>query len=80
VEVTNHGDRVEVVVEDDGPGAGPRAAHGSGSGYGLAGLAERAQLYGGALEAGPRSVGAGWRVRLTLPVRTGMGSDRAEAG
>ncbi len=35
-------------------------------GYGLAGLAERAALAGGRLEAGP--VEEGWRVRLVLPL------------
>jgi signal transduction histidine kinase len=35
-------------------------------GYGLAGLAERAALTGGRLEAGPTA--GGWRVALTLPV------------
>ena len=36
------------------------------SGYGLAGLSERAALAGGRLEAGPDD--DGWRVRLVLPI------------
>jgi signal transduction histidine kinase len=35
-------------------------------GYGLAGLAERAALAGGRLDAGP--TGDGWRVALTMPI------------
>ena len=34
-------------------------------GFGLTGLAERAALAGGRLEAGPHA--DGWRVRLTMP-------------
>jgi signal transduction histidine kinase len=35
-------------------------------GYGLAGLAERAALAGGRLDAGPTA--DGWRVTLTMPI------------
>lgn len=37
-----------------------------GSGFGLVGMAERAQLVGGALSYGPTEAG-GWYVRLTVP-------------
>ncbi|MFD7708003.1 sensor histidine kinase [Streptomyces sp. NPDC059786] len=40
------------------------------SGHGLIGMRERARLYGGTVDAGPRAEG-GFRVRLTLPTRTG---------
>jgi signal transduction histidine kinase len=57
-------DGVELTIVDDGEHAG-----GSGhTGFGLVGMAERAKLLGGSLEAGaldPR----GWRVRATLPRR-----------
>jgi signal transduction histidine kinase len=54
-----------VVVDDDGADAG---LTGHAPGYGLIGLSERAGLYGGRLEAGPRSDASGWRVELTLPL------------
>jgi signal transduction histidine kinase len=38
------------------------------SGYGLTGIRERAQLYGGRVEAGPRRDAAGWRVKVTFPL------------
>ncbi|MFI6483633.1 sensor histidine kinase [Nonomuraea sp. NPDC050663] len=54
---------VEVEVVDDGPG--PRA-RGRG-GFGLRGMAERVELCGGLLSAGPRPEG-GFRVHARLPV------------
>jgi signal transduction histidine kinase len=44
----------------------------SGSGYGLAGMAERAQLLGGHLEAGQTT--EGYRVRLRLPLQRELAS------
>jgi signal transduction histidine kinase len=66
-------DQVALVVEDGGPRpdlADPSISatlHAAGSGYGLTGMAERAQLAGGSLTAEPTA--SGFRVRLTLPVR-----------
>jgi two-component system sensor histidine kinase DesK len=57
--------RVALQVEDDGSGGGER----SGESAGLAGLAERARLLQGTLEAGARPEG-GFRVRMTLPLGT----------
>jgi signal transduction histidine kinase len=54
---------VHLVIEDDGS-AQPTGAD---PGYGLAGLRERARLYGAELQAGPREDHPGWRVRLDLP-------------
>ncbi|WP_433361040.1 sensor histidine kinase [Actinoplanes sp. CA-142083] len=59
-------DRLTVTVRDDGA-----RARGSGqTGNGLIGMRERAMLYGGTLDAGPRP-GGGFEVRLTLPTLEG---------
>jgi signal transduction histidine kinase len=70
VRVTGDDDCVRLSVRDDGD-AGPSGA-GSSSGYGLVGMAERAALLGGTLEAGP-SAGSGWTVTAVLP-RNGTGT------
>jgi signal transduction histidine kinase len=56
-----------VAVADDGPGVAESAP---GSGHGLVGMRERAELYGGTLAAGPRGAG-GFEVRLVLPLPDG---------
>jgi signal transduction histidine kinase len=56
---------VHVEVDDDGRGAATRPVRVNGSGHGLVGMRERAALYGGELEAGPRP-GGGYRVAATL--------------
>jgi signal transduction histidine kinase len=56
---------VEVQVADDGPGA---LQHRSGPGFGIIGMRERARLYAGTLEAGPRSIDGGWVVRARFPL------------
>jgi signal transduction histidine kinase len=55
--------QVRLRVTDDGDGGHGRSA---GPGYGLLGMAERAQLLGGTCEAGP-GPGRGWTVTAALP-------------
>jgi signal transduction histidine kinase len=55
-------DRVRIEVTDDG--ASGKAANGSG--HGIAGMRERAALYGGTLDAEPAASG-GFRVTASLP-------------
>jgi signal transduction histidine kinase len=62
--VTYERDCLSLLVEDDGS---PGSVNGDGTGHGLVGMRERASLYGGLLEAGPRSDG-GFVVRARLPV------------
>ncbi|HEV3496137.1 MAG TPA: sensor histidine kinase [Actinomycetes bacterium] len=57
--------RLALEVVDDGRRTDP-GGHGHG-GHGIAGMRERAALYGGTLEAGPLP-GGGFRVAATLPV------------
>ncbi|MFG1891057.1 sensor histidine kinase [Micromonospora sp. NPDC049051] len=56
-------ERLTIWVADDGPGAPGGPAHG----HGLAGMRERARLYGGSLYAGT-APGGGFTVTLSLPV------------
>jgi signal transduction histidine kinase len=60
--------RLEITVTDDGHGGGPAGAAG---GFGLAGMRERAALYGGTATAGPGH-GGGWTVRAAIPVSPGV--------
>jgi signal transduction histidine kinase len=55
--------RVAIEVLDDGRGATILP----GSGQGIVGMRERAQLLGGSLDAGPRPDG-GFRVVASLPI------------
>ena len=61
--LTSDGDGVAVEVLDDGQGTTSLP----GSGHGIVGMRERAQLLGGSLDAGPRPAG-GFRVAAYLPV------------
>ncbi|MEV5482624.1 MULTISPECIES: sensor histidine kinase [Streptomyces] len=61
-------DRLEVSVTDDGRGGIPTVREkAAGSGYGLIGLAERAEGLGGRITAEPQD-GSGWRVLAVLPL------------
>lgn len=57
---------LRLTVADDGE---PVTAARNPSGFGLAGMSERAAQFGGTLEAGPNAAG-GWKVEAVLP-RTG---------
>lgn len=59
-------DQVEVEVHDSGS-ATRSALHDTGTGYGLTGLRERAELLGGTLDADAMDEGEGYRVWLTIP-------------
>jgi signal transduction histidine kinase len=57
-------DELAVEVEDDGESGRPPSP--AGAGYGLIGMRERIELYGGSLTAGP-TPGGGYRVAARLP-------------
>ena len=63
VSVTGDDDYVHVTVRDDGDASSTGR---NSSGFGLAGMTERATLLGGTLEAGPGS-DKGWMVNAVLP-------------
>jgi signal transduction histidine kinase len=62
---------IVLTVTDTGrsPAAAPSALAGTGGGYGLAGMRERAELIGAQLTAGPS--GGGWQVTLAIPEANG---------
>ena len=65
VELSEPDGVLRIQVEDDG--AADRMAVPEPGGHGLIGLRERVELFGGALSAGPRSGGVGFRLVATLP-------------
>lgn len=67
-------DALEVAVSDDGRGA---AAHDDGAGQGIAGMTERAGVFGGTLTAGPRA-GGGYVVRMRLPLTRPQSSQEGD--
>ena len=66
VAMTEDGDRVTLIVEDDGTGMGNR--EGDRQGFGLIGMRERAEQLGGTLTIAPAEDG-GTRVTAVLPAR-----------
>jgi signal transduction histidine kinase len=65
VQVRFEPDWLELTVEDDGA----READNGAPGYGLVGMRERATLFGGTLDAGPRPTG-GFAVHARFPLST----------
>lgn len=76
VEIGEPHDRRLTITVRNGVPTGPDP--GPGGGFGLVGMAERAQLVGGDLAYGTTPDG-GWEVRLTLPVDDTIGTTRAPA-
>lgn len=72
--VVRYGPRyLEVAVTNEGGRTIP--AHlPTGTGHGLIGMRERAKLYGGRIDIGPRDDGDGFAVRLTLPLTARAGA------
>jgi signal transduction histidine kinase len=62
VQVIRKGPFVELQIDDDGQ---PGSQVPGRAGHGVSGMAERASLFGGHVDAGPRD-GAGWRVTARL--------------
>lgn len=56
---------LELIIVDDGCGSAGDDAHAVGTGHGLLGMRERAELFGGTLIAGPRQP-TGWQVHARL--------------
>ena len=65
VQVRVQADRHEVRLTVDDDGAPVASASRAPSGFGLVGMAERAEILGGSLQAGPRA-GGGWSVEAVL--------------
>jgi signal transduction histidine kinase len=70
VRLTYRPGEVELEVTDDGPVTPERAGR-PGGGHGIAGMRERAAMFGGQVSAGPHP-GGGWRVRAVLPVASAL--------
>jgi signal transduction histidine kinase len=62
VRVTFHNGGVDLVTEDTG---GIQTS--TGSGFGLRGIRERVEMYGGRVDVGPRTDGPGWCVHAWIP-------------
>jgi signal transduction histidine kinase len=74
--VTYEQDAVSVEITDDGHGA-PAGSEPARPGHGIAGMAERAGLYGGEFHAGPLP-GGGFRVAARLPLDSAPGEPAKE--
>jgi signal transduction histidine kinase len=68
VTVSYEPNEVVLSIEDDGAARSGDGLGETGGGHGLVGMRERAALYGGLVQAGPRDTG-GFAVRARLPTR-----------
>lgn len=64
VTITYGPEALQVEIVDDGVGTSGR----EGPGFGIIGMSERARLYGGTLDARPRSPDRGWAVVARFPL------------
>ena len=69
VTITQQPGHVSIDVLNDGDPVEHAPSGQAGAGHGLAGMRERAELYGGRVHAAPASSG-GWSVHATLPLAT----------
>nr|WP_042184742.1 sensor histidine kinase [Kibdelosporangium sp. MJ126-NF4] len=67
VRVARIGENIELDITDDGFGT-PNELVSISGGNGLIGMRERANVFGGTLQAGPRP-GGGWHVHAVLPIQ-----------
>ncbi len=67
---------IELAITDNGIGA---TAACDGAGHGLTGMSERAAMYGGSVQAGPRP-GGGFEVTATLPIAEVHAGSHDECG
>ncbi|SMC95534.1 sensor histidine kinase [Kibdelosporangium aridum] len=67
VRVARIGENIELDITDDGFGT-PHELVSISGGNGLIGMRERANVFGGTLQAGPRP-GGGWHVHAVLPIQ-----------
>jgi len=75
--VTYDDDAIRLEITDDGAGA-PAGAVAASAGHGIAGMRERASLFGGEFQAGPLP-GRGFRVAARLALDSAPAGPRNEA-
>lgn len=74
IDISRHGDELQMTVEDDGVGAPPQAFEAADA-YGIMGMRERARHFGGMLDiASTPGEGTRMRLRVQLPVPSPEGS------
>lgn len=74
IDIERSAEALTVLVSDDGRGASARFDSAASEGYGLIGMSERIDAFGGTLKAGPRRSG-GWEVRATFPLQGSAPAD-----